>query len=60
MTLEQFEQFQALTQGFPHQNEDGVDLSLLRQNLSMTPGQRLDKLEAGARFLLELERARTA
>lgn len=60
MTLEQYEQFQALTQGFPHQNEDGVDLSLLRQNLALTPGERLEKLQAGARFLLEIERARTA
>ena len=60
MTLEQFELFQSLTRGFPHQNEDGVDLSLLRHNLALTPDERLENLQAGARFLLEIDRARTA
>src|SRR5438067_1793951 len=44
MTEEQWERFQAYTHGFGEQDEHGVDVSLLRVNLRLTPGQRLEKL----------------
>jgi predicted nucleotidyltransferase len=44
MTDEQWERFQAYTHGFGEQDENGVDISLLRENLRLTPGQRVEKL----------------
>lgn len=44
MTEAQWEQFQAHTQGFGEQDGNGVDLSLLRENLRLTPEQRVDWL----------------
>jgi predicted nucleotidyltransferase len=48
MTDEQWAWFQAYTHGFGEQDENGVDVSLLRENLRLTPTQRLQKLQ---RFL---------
>jgi hypothetical protein len=48
MTDEQWAWFQAHTHGFGEQDENGVDVSLLRENLRLTPTQRLEKLQ---RFL---------
>lgn len=45
MTNDQWESFQRLTRGFPNQNSDGIDLSLLRENLRMTPLERLRQLQ---------------
>jgi hypothetical protein len=44
MTEEQWAQFQAYTRGFGEQDEHGVDFSLLRENLHLTPSQRVEKL----------------
>jgi predicted nucleotidyltransferase len=44
MTDEQWERFQAYTHGFGEQDENGVDVSLLRENLRLTPEQRVLKL----------------
>lgn len=44
MTPEQWEQFQAFTRGFGEQSESGVDISLLRANLKLTPTERLRKM----------------
>lgn len=60
MTPEQWEIFQQWTTGFPNQDENGIDLSLLRANLKLTPDERLTRLEQGAAFLQEIRRARTA
>src|SRR5919201_1386317 len=46
MTEEQWERFQAYTHGFGEQDENGVDVSLLRENLRLTPSQRLERLVA--------------
>lgn len=54
MTPEQWETFSSLTQGFPHQDESGVDLSLLRENLALTPLERLRRLERGVAALKAL------
>jgi predicted nucleotidyltransferase len=48
MTDEQWEWFQRHTHGFGEQDENGVDVSLLHENLRLTPTQRLQKLQ---RFL---------
>jgi hypothetical protein len=42
MSEEQGERFQAYTYGFGEQDENGVDISLLRENLRLTPSQRLE------------------
>jgi predicted nucleotidyltransferase len=44
MTDEQWAWFQAYTHGFGEQDENGVDVSLLRENLRLTPTQRLEKM----------------
>src|SRR5438309_9924343 len=48
MTEEQWARFQAYTHGFGEQDENGVDVSLLRENLRLTPSQRVEKIQ---RFL---------
>ena len=50
MTDEQWEWFQKATHGNGDQDENGVDLSLLRENLRLTPTQRLDKLQDAINF----------
>jgi hypothetical protein len=44
MTEEQWQQFQTYTHGFGEQDANGVDVSLLRENLKLTPEQRVLKL----------------
>jgi predicted nucleotidyltransferase len=45
MTDEQWAWFQAHTHGFGEQDENGIDVSLLRENLRLTPSQRVEKLQ---------------
>lgn len=47
MTDEQWAWFQAYTHGFGEQDENGVDISLLRENLRLTPTQRVEKMLRG-------------
>jgi predicted nucleotidyltransferase len=47
MTEEQWERFQAYTHGFGEQDEHGVDVSLLRESLRLTPSQRVEQLLRG-------------
>jgi len=51
MTPEQWGEFQRLTCGFGDQDENGVDLSLLRENLKLTPNQRLQRLQSAVNSL---------
>lgn len=53
MTEEQWAQWQAYTRGFGEQDESGVDVSLLRRNLRLTPWERLEKLERELAFFKE-------
>ena len=53
MTEEQWAQWQAYTRGFGEQDENGVDVSLLRQNLRLSPWERLEKMERGLAFFKE-------
>jgi hypothetical protein len=43
----------------PTHSEDGVDLTLIRWMLSLTPTQRLQTLQQHARFILRLRHARS-
>ncbi len=45
MTDDQWAQWQAYTHGYGEQDENGIDISLLRGNLKLTPWERLGKLE---------------
>jgi len=56
---EQRERLQAYLRAHPYgeQDENGVDLSLLRENLKLTPSQRLEKLQNAALCLTELRDA---
>lgn len=59
LTPEQWEWFQRHTHGFGEQDENGVDLSLLRENLKLTPTERIEKMRKALELVLEIERART-
>ena len=39
----------------PDENEDGVDLTLIRWMLSLTPAERVEHIESVARSLEELK-----
>lgn len=54
MTEEQWAQWQAYTRGFGEQDENGVDLSLLRQNLRLTPTERPRKHQKALRTYMEV------
>lgn len=45
---------------FGDQDENGIDLSLLRHNLRLTPTQRIEKMVRSLRFTHEVERDRRA
>jgi hypothetical protein len=56
MTDEQWAWFQKATHGYGDQDENGIDLSLLRENLRLTPTQRLDKLQDALDFFRGVNR----
>ena len=58
MTPEQWAQFQAFTQGFGEQSESGVDISLLRANLKLTPTERIEKMRRALENYQEVRHAR--
>ena len=59
MTDAQWEIYQRATTGYGDQSESGIDLSLLRENLKLTPGQRLAKLQSAHNFFVEVDNARS-
>jgi hypothetical protein len=54
MTEEQWAQFQAYTRGYGDQDENGIDLSLLRANLRLTPTERWEKMRREVNALREV------
>ena len=60
MSEEQWRWFQEFTHGFGDQDESGVDISLLRENLRLTPTERLEHHQQALKFYLEVRRAGTA
>lgn len=59
MTDEQWALFQEYTHGYGEQDENGVDLSLLRENLKLTPTERLEKNQRALRLIANTRRAKT-
>ncbi len=57
MTDEQWDTFQRLTHGYGEQDANGIDLSLLRANLLLTPTERFDGLLAALDFYEGAENA---
>jgi hypothetical protein len=57
MTEEQWEWFQAATRGFGEQDDNGVDVSLIRANLLLTPTERLEQHRRALRLMLEVQHA---
>ncbi len=57
LTPEQWAQFQAATQGYGDQDEYGIDISLLRENLRLTPTERIEKHRRALKFSMEVRRA---
>lgn len=47
------------TTGLPTHSDDGVDLTLVRWMLSLTPGERLQVLEDHAESILSIRHAAT-
>ena len=60
MTDEQWTRFQEYTHGYGEQDEDGVDVSLLRENLKLTPTERLEHHAKALELYLEVRRAGAA
>ena len=60
MTEEQWETFKRITRGYGDQDENGVDLSLIRENLKRTPEERIHEHNRALRRVLEVQRAATA
>ena len=54
MTEEQWQIFLKATRGYGEQDENGIDISLLRENLKLTPSQRLDRLHQAVNFFRTL------
>jgi hypothetical protein len=59
MTDAQWERFQAYLRAHPFGEQDayGNDLSVLRQNLKLTPTQRLEKHRRALELMMEVRRA---
>ena len=58
MTDAQWEIYQRATTGYGEQDENGIDISLIRDNLKLTPTQRLAKLQAAHNFFVAVDNAR--
>jgi hypothetical protein len=57
MTDDQWEWFQKATHGYGEQDENGIDLSLLRANLRLTPTERLEQHRQSLNLIQEIGRA---
>jgi len=60
MTEEQWLQFKTWTTGYGEQDENGVDLTLLRANLKLTPTERIEKMRGSIANVMEVRRAGAA
>lgn len=53
MTDVQWAQWQAYTHGYGEQDANGIDISLIRQNLRLSPWERLAKLQRNVIYFME-------
>jgi len=58
-TEEQQARLDRTLSGFGAQGANGYDLSMFRENLRLTPTERLERLQAAVDFFAELDRARS-
>jgi hypothetical protein len=58
LTEEQQAQLDRALSGYGAQGANGYDLSLIRENLRLTPTERLERLQAAVDFFAEIDRAR--
>ena len=59
LTEEQREQVRRATTGYGEQGANGYDLSMFRENLRLTPTERIQKLQRAHNFFVEVENARS-
>jgi hypothetical protein len=57
MTEEQWDKFQRYTRGYGEQSESGVDISLIRANLRLSPTERMEKHLRAVTAVQEVRRA---
>ena len=60
MTEEQWTWFREFTRGYGDQDENGIDISLLRESLRLSPTERVERVVRGQELLRELKRAGAA
>ena len=59
MTDDQWAQWQAYTHAYAEQHENGIDLSSLRENLRLSPTERLKKHQHALKLVKEVQNAGT-
>lgn len=57
MTEAQWRIFKAWTTGHGEQDENGVDLSLLRANMKLSPMERIEQMRRARAVVMEVRRA---
>ena len=57
MTDDQWAQWQAYTHGYGEQDANGIDLSCLRENLRLTPTERLRRHQRALKLVREVQNA---
>lgn len=57
MTDDQWARWQAYTHGYGEQDANGIDLSCLRENLRLTPTERLRKHQRALKLVMEVRSA---
>src|SRR5690348_16297891 len=60
MTEEQWQRFQEYTHGYGEQDENGVDLSMIRENLKLKPTERIIRHDHALAGITELVNAAKA
>lgn len=60
MSEAQWRWFQEYTHGYGEQDESGVDVSMLRENLKLTPTERLVHHQRALELVLEIAGARAS
>jgi hypothetical protein len=58
MTEEQWETFKRVTRGYGDQDDSGIDRSLIRRNLRLSPSERLDRLQSAHDFFVAADNAK--
>ena len=57
MSPEDLAKYYQSISGYGEQDENGIDISLLRANLKLTPTERIEKMRRAAKFIREIRNA---